>query len=138
MKSLHSWRVKHCLAIALAAFVLCGCGGANRNELDVVPAADRARTALEKALTAWKNGEPCGKIQADSPTIQVVDHVWQSGRKLAAFEVVKAEDKPGPRWFSVKLTLVGAAEPQLTAYAVLGIDPLWVFREEDFEKTSGL
>lgn len=124
--------------MALAALALSGCSGANRNELDVVPGADKARAALEKALTAWKNGEPCGKIQAESPSIQVVDHVWQSGKKLSAFEILKAEEKSGPRWFSVKLTYLGSAEPQVEAYAVLGIDPLWVFREKDFQKTSGM
>ena len=129
---------KYLLGLGLLAVALSGCRGANRSEFDVLPGADKARGALEKALTAWKNGEPCGKIQADSPAIQVVDKVWQAGGKLAAFEILKAEDKPGPRWFSVKLTLVGSAEPQEVAYAVLGIDPLWVFREEDFKKTSGM
>src|SRR5437870_5175278 len=119
-------------------FVVCGCGGSNRSELDILPSADQARAALEKVLTAWKDGQKIGKVQGDSQSIEVVERVWQSGGKLAAFEIVRAEDKPGPRWFAVKLTLVGSSAPQEVRYAVLGLDPLWVFREEDYLRSCGM
>ncbi len=138
MRELTQCRAIGLLGLGLLTLVSCGCGGANRSELDIVPGADQARAALEKALTAWKNGEKCGKVQGDSQNIEVVDKVWKAGGKLAAFEILRAEDKPGPRWFTVKLTLVGSAEPQEVAYAVLGLDPLWVFRDEDFKKLSGM
>jgi hypothetical protein len=67
-----------------------------------------------------------------------VDRVWQSGGKLAAFEILKVEDKPGPRWFSVKLTLKDAPQAQEVRYAVLGLDPLWVYREEDYNRSCGM
>ena len=126
------------LAIGVMASVVCGCGGGNRSHTDIVPATDKARAALETALTAWKNGAKCGKIEGGAQPIEVVDRVWKSGAKLSAFEIVKADDKPGPRWFTVRLTLANASGPQEVPYAVLGLDPLWVFREEDFQKLSGM
>jgi hypothetical protein len=59
-----------------------------------------------------------------------------------SFEIVKSMDKPGPngpgpRWFAVKLTLQDA-EPQQVNYAVLGLDPLQVFREVDYNRACGM
>jgi hypothetical protein len=125
------------LGLGLMALALCGCNRADRTELDILPSEDKARAALETALTAWKNGEKMGNIKGDSCSIEVGDRVWMAGKKLAAFEILGAEDKPGPRWFSVNLTLKGA-QPQQVRYAVLGIDPLWVYREEDFNQACGM
>jgi hypothetical protein len=138
MKDIARYHPFRLLILGLPVFVLCGCGGTSRNEMDVLPNPDKARAALEKALTAWKDGQKMGKVQGDAQSIEVVDKLWQSGGKLTAFEIVKAEDKPGPRWFSVKLTLAGSSAPQEARYAVLGLDPLWVFREEDYLRSCGM
>jgi hypothetical protein len=125
--------------LAVFGLVLCALSGCSRlrNEYDILPNTDKARDALDKALAAWKAGQKVGTIQVDSQKIEVLERVWQSGKKLAAYEIVKAEDKPGPRWFTVKLTLQGSA-PQQVNYAVLGIDPLWVYREEDYNQMCGM
>ena len=125
------------LGVGLVLCALSGCG-TNRSQLDILPNEAKARVALEQALAAWKNGQKCGLIQDVSPKIQVMDAVWQAGDKLTAFEILQAEDKPGPRWFAVKLTLESSAEPQQVRYAVLGLDPLWVYREEDYRKACGM
>jgi hypothetical protein len=122
--------------LGLALCALSGCSRL-RNELDILPNTDKARAALDKALAAWKDGQKVGTIQWDSQKIEVLDRVWQSGKKLSAYEIVKAEDKPGPRWFTVKLTLQGSP-PQQVSYAVLGLDPLWVYREEDYNQMCGM
>jgi hypothetical protein len=124
------------LVPGLMLLALSGCSRL-RDEKDVVPNPDKAQGALEKALTAWKDGQKCGTVQAESQKIHVVERVWQSGKKLTAFEVIRADDKPGARWFAVKLTLKDAA-PQQVNYAVMGLDPLWVFREEDYNQASGM
>ncbi len=125
------------LVLGLTACVLSGCNRADRNELDILPETDRARTALETALTAWKNGEKMGSIKGQGHGIEVADRVWRAGKKLSAFEIVGAEDKPGPRWFSVRLTLKGA-RPKQVRYAVVGIDPLWVYSEDDFKQMCNM
>jgi hypothetical protein len=125
------------LGLAATFCALTGCGS-GRDDLDVLPSEDKARAALEKALTAWQSGEKPGKLQGDSHAIEVVDKVWQDGGKLTSFEIVAPVDKPGPRWFSVRLTLKGARGPQQVSYAVLGLDPVWVYREEDYNKACGM
>lgn len=124
-------------ATGLMACVLCACGRPDRRQLDILPDTDKARAALDTALTAWKKGEKMSAVKGDSVGIQVSDRMWMKGSKLAAFEILQAEDKPGPRWFSVKLTLAGA-QPQTVRYAVLGIDPLWVYREEDYKQACDM
>jgi hypothetical protein len=121
----------------LLVLVLCGCSRADRDPLDILPSTDKARAALEKALTAWKNGEKMGKIQGDSHSIECAVKVWMTGAKLTDFEILGPEDKPGPRWFLVKLTLKGSP-PQQVHYAVLGLDPLWVYAEEDYNQACGM
>jgi hypothetical protein len=125
--------------LAVFGLVLCASSGCSRlrNELDILPNEDKARAALDVALSAWKDGQKVGTIQRDSQKIEVLERVWKSGKKLSAYEIVKAEDKPGPRWFTVKLTLQGS-QPQQVSYAVLGIDPLWVYREEDYNQMCGM
>jgi hypothetical protein len=134
----HPGRYAGALLMVLG-LVLCAASGCSRlrNELDILPNTDKARAALDKALTAWKDGQKMGTIQWDSQKIEVLERVWQSGKKLSAYEIVKAEEKPGPRWFTVKLTLKDS-QPQQVSYAVLGLDPLWVYREEDYNQMCGM
>jgi hypothetical protein len=130
------------LGVGLVLCALTGCSG-NRSQLDILPSQDKARGALEKALTAWQSGQKMGKIQGDSEGIEIIDRVWKKGQKLASFEILQAMEKPhgegqpGPRWFSVRLTLKGS-QPQQVNYAVLGLDPLWVYREEDYNQACGM
>ncbi len=125
------------VACGLLAFALCGCSRADRAELDILPNGDKARDALDRALTAWKNGDKMGNVNTGSYSIQVADKVWMTGKKLAAFEIVGTEDKPGPRWFRVRLTVAGA-QPQQVRYAVFGMEPMQVFREEDYEQLCSM
>jgi hypothetical protein len=119
------------------AFVLSGCSRADRSELDILPQSDRARTALDTALTAWKNGEKIGSLKGDAYTIQVADRAWTAGKKLTAYEILGSVDKPGPRWFTVRLTMAGA-QPKQMHYAVFGMDPLQVFSEPDYNQMCGM
>ena len=63
---------------------------------------------------------------------------WKGGQKLREYEIV-GEDAPpaqnqGPRTFTVKLTLA-QGPPVEVKYMVIGIDPLWVYRDEDYVKS---
>jgi hypothetical protein len=124
------------LGLGLVLSVMSGCGSSSRGETDILPSQETARAALTEALAAWKNGQKMGRIEGSSHDIEVVDSTWQEGAQLASFEILQALDKPGPRWFSVKLTLRDSPEPQQVQYAVYGLDPLWVFRAEDYDAKS--
>jgi hypothetical protein len=110
-------------------------GGCGRNKSYIPPAAT-AREALEAALTAWQNGEAMGKIDTISPPVQVVDtSYWFKGRKLAGYEILDEEARDdGNRGFSVRLQLEQPQDAPVVRYVVVGRSPLWVYRQEDFER----
>lgn len=115
---------------------LSGCSR-TRSEAEFLPAENKARLALETALKAWQDGKTMGLIESTKPAVQVIDNKWQAGQKLAGFEILEAETGPGPQWFKVKLNMKAPAGEMRVRYVVAGIDPLWVYREEDFKKAAG-
>jgi hypothetical protein len=114
-----------------------GCGRGGPSEKDYLPAEEKARAALESALGAWQNGQPIGQVAGASGTVQVVDSEWKAGRRLTAYQIVRAEPENGPPRFAVKLQVQGAAEREVR-YVVMGIDPLWVYREDDYQSSMGM
>jgi hypothetical protein len=127
------------LAPALAGLVLL-VAGCRHGAGKYVPSSAPARQALEAALGAWKEGQRPGKLAGHSPPVEVIDSRWEAGDQLADFEIVREEEYSGsgPRWFTVRLKLARPAEEQTVRYAVLGNDPLWVYREPDYQKLSGM
>jgi hypothetical protein len=70
----------------LALGLLAGCGDSNGglSKED----HDRAKESVEKALTAWKNGEPPTKWRAKDAPVRFVDDAWRKGQSLTEFEIV--------------------------------------------------
>jgi hypothetical protein len=100
-----------------------------------VPNSIVARDALETALSAWQNGEPPGEIRG-SPSVQVVDTHRSSNRALRTFEILGEVGSDCGRCFSVRLALDNPSEEQTVRFVIVGINPLWVFREEDYMMLS--
>ena len=117
-------------ALVIAAAIVAGCGGEKH-----VPAANASRKALETALSAWRDGKAAGTLEATNPVIQAEDGEWRAKKKLSAFEIVGEEpvQTDAPRKFKVKITLEGAA-PVDAVFVVFGMDPLYVYREADYQK----
>jgi len=136
MRSTRPWT----LVPLFAAILLLGCSKAGRRVEDFTPSADNARQALQAALEHWKAGNPPGSVPGTTPQVETVDSKWKAAPKqLQAFEILGEE--PGatgsaPRYFRVKLT-TAKGPPQEVKYVVVGIDPLWVYREPDFAALSG-
>ena len=98
------------------------------------PTQDEARSSLEAALTAWRNGQPCGPIEA-TPPIQVADSLWQGGEQIEAIQIgdeVSAED--GTKQFPVKLTIKKTKKVQDVRYIVNGRDPVWIYSQSDYQR----
>lgn len=113
---------------------LSGCSG--KSTARYIPTVPSARKALETSLATWKSGTAHGPITSSKPAINVFDARWQAGSELESYEIldeVKGEDHPQ---FKVRLKLAGQPEETLT-YRVVGIDPLLVFRDEDYKKATG-
>jgi hypothetical protein len=118
------------ILVAAMTTMFAGCGGSKH-----VPASTSAQKALEASLLAWKEGKPVGQIDGVKPVVQAEDNDWRAKKKLAAFEIVGEEpNQPpdAPRRFNVKLTLDGSP-PLKTVYVVFGNDPVFVYRDKDYE-----
>jgi hypothetical protein len=122
---------------AAAAFLLlawvAGCGG-QRGFERFVPSEDAARATLETVLRAWQNGEPPGSIPDATPPIQIVDSKRRLGQRLERFEILGPVPAEGHRRFAVRLILDNPPEEQKARFVVIGLDPVWVFRLEDYER----
>ena len=102
------------------------------------PSRDEARSSLEAALTAWRDGRPFGPIEA-TPPVRVADSLWQGGRQIEAFQVGDEEDPgDGTKQFPVKLTMKKSHQVQDVRYVVNGRDPVWVYNELDFKRMIGM
>ena len=123
--------------VALLLLLAAGCSAASTDRF--VPKTAAARQALEAALKAWKDGQPAARIESHNPPIEVVDSKWRAGRKLASYEITGEDTNlEGHRRFTVKLTMQKPAGTQEARFIVLGQDPLWVYREEDYKRLSGM
>jgi hypothetical protein len=123
--------------LCVICVILAGCSKKGKDS-EFVPSSDKARSALESALNNWKDGHPSGPVPGkSSPKIEMMDAGWQAERKLVSYEILKEEPAgEGPRFFTVRLTLAEGAPVELR-YVVMGKDPLWVAREEEYNKMSG-
>ena len=129
---MQSWLNKRSLSSVLCGLaLLCAAGCSGRSNTEFIPAEDYARSALEKALTAWQNGQP-PHIMDVSPAVEAVDRRWKNGAKLANYEILTEESHNGAPSFSVKLTLKQPASEKTVLYIVVGKDPLWVYSEEEY------
>src|SRR4029077_6422511 len=124
------------LGTVLCSLVLLGC--THKTNEDFIPAPDNARSALEKALQSWKAGQPVGRVAgASKPGIEVVDSEWKSGKRLLDFTIIQEDSEHGNnRSFTVRLT-PAKGPPREVKYVIVGIDPLWIYRDTDFQKLSG-
>src|SRR5262245_37664235 len=111
-----------------------GCGRRTSSD-QFVPSSGAARDALEAALTAWRNGEQPGAIHS-TPVVQVVDTHRSLDRPLQSFEILGEVGSDCGRCFSVRISLENPSEEQKVRFLIIGIDPLWVFREEDYTMLS--
>jgi hypothetical protein len=101
------------------------------------PPEDRARKALETALTAWQVGEPTGLVPGSAnPAIQLADTHRLTMQRLKAFTILGVAPGDGPRVFTVRATFENPAAEQKIRFVVIGIDPVWVFRHEDYGMMS--
>jgi hypothetical protein len=129
------WYVRS-IVLIVGSILLVGCSRQGARNQDYTPATDKARKALETALEHWKGGNPPGTVPGTSPQVDVVDFMWRSGQKLTSYEIIGEEPGSETRFFKVRLTPATGA-PQEVRYAVFGIDPLQVYREEDYKTLSG-
>lgn len=110
----------------------CGCGR-DESPARYVPATNTARQAVEAALADWQEGKPPGEISRLTPIAHVIDTHRKPGQTLKSFEILGESPAEGLRCFAVVVKLDSPVAEERLRYYVLGIDPLWVFRQEDYD-----
>ena len=116
--------------IGVASVLVCGCH--DRTD-DFMPRTELAEMALVRALEDWKSGKPAGEIPGSKPLIHVTDSNRNPNQTLDEFKILGETHGRSGRTYAVELSLKHPDEHLKTEYIVIGIDPLWVFRREDFE-----
>ncbi|HVW37431.1 MAG TPA: hypothetical protein VHB99_09000 [Pirellulales bacterium] len=103
-----------------------------------VPSAAQAEEALAQVMAAWKQGRRAGPLTLESApvTLQVADSLRKPGQRLVDYELLGEVSGEGPRTFVVRLKLANPSEELSVRYYLVGIDPLWVFRQEDYDAAA--
>ncbi len=127
-----SWLRRTGILFALL-WILPGCADKTRS---YTPSLSTAEQALKQGLEAWQAGQPAGEIAGSQPLIQVVDVGRKPGQTLSGYRILGETRGPSGRTFAVVLKLANPEEELKTQYIVVGIDPLWVFRQSDYELLS--
>jgi hypothetical protein len=124
-------------ALAMTCCLGCGPDPPERQRL-APPAPAAARAALAAALDAWKAGRPPGPVASRSPAAVAVDSSRQADPppRLKSFTILGEVGGDDRRLFAVRLALDSPPEERDARYLVIGQDPLWVFRQEDYELIS--
>ena len=88
---------------------------------------------MRRGLDAWKAGEPPGALPGSRPVIHITDGGRKAGQVLESYRILGETRGSAGRTFAVILKLDNPAEEIRARYIVVGIDPLWVFRQEDYD-----
>jgi hypothetical protein len=124
-------RARTLFVTGLAA--LAGCWGGSAP----LPTSTKARQALEVALDAWKAGKPASSLAGSEPKIEPVDFEWRAGETLTGYSLGADTRGEGTQTITASLTLKGQP-PKEVKYMVLGINPLQVYRDEDFTRAMNM
>lgn len=119
--------------VALLAIVLLGLVGCGKQKQDFVPGPTAAEDAIRSAMEAWKEGGAVGEIAGTKPSIYVTDSNRKRGQTLSGYTILGEVPGSAGRTYMVELNLASPSEKLNAQYIVVGIDPLWIFRQEDYE-----
>ena len=98
------------------------------------PPAEAAQSALEATLRSWQKGDPPGKVVGlHDPEVILVDTCRRPGQIVKRFTVLGEAAGDGPRCFAVRVSLSNPSEEQRLRFVIFGVDPLWIYRYEDYE-----
>lgn len=127
-----------CLVVSAVLVILSGCGPGPEKRF--VPSTESAEQTLETALTAWQNGKkpPCLAQEKSpaTPAIQLIDTHHKKDQRLAKFTVLGPTTGDATRCYAVRLSFENPSEEARARFVVLGLDPLWVMRYEDYEMVA--
>ncbi len=123
---------------AVSTFLLVAAVGCGDERREALPSDESARTALDLALSSWRDGKKPGPITGTTPPAEIHDTRWSLGDRLASYEILGEEKNGAEMKFNVRLTLAQPAGVQEVKYYVLGRDPVMIFRDEDYARNINM
>ena len=122
--------------LIMSCLLVFGCGPRDRSS-EFIPSVSVAESAVKAGMEAWKKGEPAGTVAGTKrPVIHVVDSERAIDQTLIGYEILGEVPGNAPRCFAVRVQLSNPEKEVRLRYIVVGIDPLWVFRQEDYDRLS--
>jgi hypothetical protein len=119
------------------AFVtlLAGCHQEPKNPFErYIPSSGSARAGVTSAMEGWLKGlSPEASGSSSSPEVHVVDQTRRADQKLARYEILGEVPAENARAFALRVTYEGTDEPEIVRFIAVGVDPMWIFRREDYE-----
>jgi hypothetical protein len=127
---MHAWQT------AMLGAALAVASGCTQRAERYTPEPALARKSLTAALEAWRAGHPADAL-AGQPSIQLVDTSRKPGQRLQSFDIL-SEQATGAqgRSFVVRLSLDDPAAEARVRYVVVGIDPIWIFHKDDYDRLA--
>jgi hypothetical protein len=122
-----------CGVILLTTLAGCERGNGEAATPAFVPSWDEARQSLEASLSAWRDAPATMPPSLDIRGVQFVDRKRKPNQRLLSFLILGQTDIENGRQFTVRLNLEGEESPELVKYNLLGRNPVWVFRLDDYE-----
>lgn len=109
-----------------------GCSRTQQRNEDFVPRDEAARIALDASLRDWCLGHTTQAVADTNPAVMVVDELRLKRRTLKQYKILGPVPGDAPHCIAVQLSLGNPPEERRERYVVVGIDPLWVWRYDDY------
>jgi hypothetical protein len=100
-----------------------------------IPSQESSQSAISKAFDAWKTGVPAGPVPETTPLVHLTDNHRKPNERLVSYRILGEVPGDTPRCYAVELKF-DPPRDERARYVVVGIDPLWVFRMEDYQLLS--
>jgi hypothetical protein len=120
------------IAVGMAGMLAAGCSSDESRRARFVPSSETARQALVNALDAWRREKPAGKLSSGQK-VTVADTHRRPGQKLVSYRIVGEAPLEDGRRFVVRLTFDNPEQEERAQFLIIGIDPLYVIRQEDYD-----
>ena len=122
------------LGVASGIF-FAGCHAEPTNAFErYIPSSEAARKGVTGVMEGWLKGlSPEASGSAARPEIHVVDQTRRADQRLSRYEILGEEPADNARTFAVRVTFNDTEEPEILRYVAFGVDPMWIFRREDYE-----
>ena len=125
------------LLVSVSGLILSTAGGCS-NGTAAVPSGEVARKALEAALDSSREGGKPGELPGTEPRVEIHDTPWASGQHLASYEILGEESGKVEKRFAVRLSLAKPDRVEEVRYHVLGVGPVMIFRDQDYERNINM